>query len=137
MNAERKTSLFAGKLNLRDNIPLRTPYVIYVEPSGFCNFKCHFCPQYNSPGMKKSMMTQRTFDTLIHQLKGFEDKIRMIRFCGQGEPSLNKLLPTFFQQIRDNDIAEKIELVTNASYLSDVLVDSIAKHVTRTIVSVE
>ena len=32
------------RLELKNALPLRTPYVIYIDPSDTCNFRCKFCP---------------------------------------------------------------------------------------------
>ena len=29
-------------------LPLKAPYVLYIDPCGLCNFNCNFCPCYSS-----------------------------------------------------------------------------------------
>ena len=134
------STTFKGKLDLKENIPLKTPYVVYLEPSGYCNFKCKFCHQYESPEKMKelaSLMSLDTIEKLVDDLQRFDDKVKLIRICGQGEPLINKRLGTYVKHLHDSGVAEKIEIVTNGSLLKGNIVDFIAKYVTRVIISIE
>ena len=42
-----------NRTKLENVIPLKTPYVIFVDPSDACNFKCRFCPTSDRKLMKK------------------------------------------------------------------------------------
>ena len=42
---------------LAEKIPLPAPYVVYIEPSNLCNFKCIFCPTGDPELLKKSKKT--------------------------------------------------------------------------------
>jgi len=33
------------RISLADQVPLRGPLSIFVEPTNICNFKCVFCPE--------------------------------------------------------------------------------------------
>ena len=33
-----------GRTKLETVIPLETPFVVFVDPSSGCNFKCTYCP---------------------------------------------------------------------------------------------
>ena len=35
------------RMELKNALPLRTPYVIYIDPSDTCIFRCKFCPSGN------------------------------------------------------------------------------------------
>ncbi len=138
--SEYVSTPFRGSLNLKESIPLNTPYVIYVEPSGFCNFKCKFCHQYEQPEKMKelaSLMTFQTMKKLVKDLQKFKNKIKLVRFCGQGEPLINKELGPLLKYLSESNVTEKIELVTNGTLLSGEMVDFIAKYVTRVVISVE
>ena len=134
------STTFKGKLDLKKNIPLKTPYVVYLEPSGYCNFKCKFCHQYENPEKMKELASLMSFNTikkLVSDLQNFDSKIRLIRICGQGEPLINKRLGTYVKYLHESNVAEKIELITNGSLLKGKIVDFIAKHVTRVAISIE
>ena len=36
------------RVPLEQVVPLSTPYIVYIDPSGACNFKCNYCPCYMS-----------------------------------------------------------------------------------------
>ena len=33
-------------------IPLKTPYLLFIDPSNACNFKCNFCAPQNKKSKK-------------------------------------------------------------------------------------
>ena len=43
-----------NRIELKNALPLRTPYVIYIDPCDTCNFRCKFCPSGNPELMKKT-----------------------------------------------------------------------------------
>lgn len=134
------STTYKGKLDLKEKIPLTTPYVVYIEPSGYCNFKCKFCHQYEQEEKMKelaSLMAFSTIEKLVADLKKFDDKVKLIRICGQGEPLVNKKLGKYIKYLRESDVTEKIELITNGSLLKGKIIEDISKYVTRVVVSVE
>ena len=42
------------RIELKNALPLRTPYVIHIDPSDTCNFRCKFCPSGNPELMQKT-----------------------------------------------------------------------------------
>ena len=131
---------YRGALDLIENIPLQTPYVVYMEPSGICNFKCKFCHQYEEAERMKELgavMTDETFEKLLSNLRDFGEKVRLVRICGQGEPLINKRLGHFLKSLYESGVTEKIELITNGSLLRGDIVEDIGKYVTRVVISVE
>jgi len=120
---------------LSECIPLDTPYTIGIAPSNACNFKCNYCVQsmdqnflkkaYN---FKRDTMTFGTFKNVVDQLRDFPRKIKLLTFMGQGEPLLNKNIAKMISYAKEKEIAERIDIVTNASLLtkekSDELLDA-------------
>ena len=43
------------RMELKNALPLRTPYVIYIDPCDTCNFRCKFCPSGNLERMQKDL----------------------------------------------------------------------------------
>lgn len=43
MNRDRLEYANARNI-LSEVVPLDTPYVLFLDPCGACNFKCKFCP---------------------------------------------------------------------------------------------
>jgi hypothetical protein len=60
---------------LQDLIPLPAPYLLYVDPTSACNFKCAFCPTADlellkQVGRKAAVMPMELYRKIIADLKG-------------------------------------------------------------------
>ena len=42
--AEIKGEIHHHRHRLLEVVPLDTPYVMFIDPSSVCNFRCRFCP---------------------------------------------------------------------------------------------
>ena len=42
---KKYSDLSATRTELRDVVPLDTPYALHIDPTNFCNFHCSFCPR--------------------------------------------------------------------------------------------
>ena len=83
------------RTKLENVIPLDTPFVLYVDPSSFCNLKCFYC--YHSQKQKNikfGLMFLDTFKEILKQSLEFPSPIKVLRLYGFGEPLLN---PNFTQ----------------------------------------
>ena len=80
---------------LRAALPLRTPFIIHIDPCDTCNFRCRFCPTGDRELMKKTKgrfhgpMDFDLYRERIDSLADFDDPIRVIRLYKEGEPLLN------------------------------------------------
>lgn len=126
--AEIKFSAGVERKRLKDVIPLETPYAIYFFPTNVCNFRCVYCAhsggakQFEAEyGMKPESMSLETFKRAIDQLKDFPDKLKVLNLSGQGEPLLNKNIVEMIRYAKQKDVAERIELISNASMLNHEL----------------
>jgi radical SAM protein with 4Fe4S-binding SPASM domain len=129
---------YTDRVNLAEKIPLREPLVVYVEPSSFCNLECLFCPQHTGKGeFDKSNMTKATFAKLVDDLKEFKEKPKLLRFCGIGDPLFNRATSDFIKYACEEDVVEKIELITNGILLSERNIPGIAINADRVVISVE
>lgn len=104
-------------------IPLDTPFVIFVDPSDACNFKCRFCPTSNRELMKKvgrpmKVMDFELFKKIVDDICEFPRPIRVLRLYKDGEPLINKKLPDMIKYAKDKGCAERIDTTTNASLLT-------------------
>jgi radical SAM protein with 4Fe4S-binding SPASM domain len=125
-----------SRLDLSKEIPLKTPMVIYIEPSGYCNLRCNFCPQTTGK-MQKGMMGLDLWKEAINQAKEFKESIKMLRVCGNGEPTMNHFLFDMLKYAHKSKIFEKIEIVTNGTLLNDILIQNMSNYCTRIIISIE
>jgi MoaA/NifB/PqqE/SkfB family radical SAM enzyme len=128
MKAQIKPRLdLFDRLELKEVIPLVTPYVVYVDPCDKCNFQCKFCPTGDRELMKKTYgrnhgpMDFYKFQTLIDGIGQFEDKVKVIRLYKDGEPLLNPRLADMIRYAKDSGCCERVDTTTNASLLTPSL----------------
>ena len=120
-NTEYKAQFnFKNRIDLAENSPLSSPLVVYVEPSSFCNLECRFCPQHSGKGLfPKHNMEIDTFKKILEDIRNFEKKPNLMRFCGIGDPLFNKSTPLFIELVKSSNVVERTELITNGILLND------------------
>ncbi len=124
MKAKLKSKLnLEDRTYLQDVIPLETPYLLYLDPSSACNFKCQFCPTghkdlIDSSDYKRSTMSLELFKKVIHDIGEFEKPIKVLRMNKIGEPFLNKILAQMVACAKESGRIELIDLATNGSLFS-------------------
>lgn len=122
----------AKKQKLEDITPLETPISAHVDISSVCNFKCSFCFQADTLGMKKvglkrGFMSEEMFKKIIDDFKDFPQKIKKIKIGNHGEPTLHPKIADFISYAVKSNTAEIIEVFTNASKLEPTLNEKIIK----------
>lgn len=138
MNAKLQSPVAIQRISLEDAAPLSTPLIIYLEPSGYCNLKCEFCPHsFSGGGILKDIMEFSLVRKLVDDIKEFDQKLAMVRICGDGEPLLNPKITDIIKYLYESKIANKIELVTNGILMTNEISDEIAKYCNRIIISIE
>lgn len=70
-------------------------------------------------------LSMKTYVKILEQLKEFPNKLKMLSLTGQGEPLLNKNLPLMVKLAKEANIAERIEIITNASLLTSEMSDGL------------
>jgi radical SAM protein with 4Fe4S-binding SPASM domain len=127
MKAELKSKLnLEQRSKLEELIPLETPFLLYVDPSSACNFRCQFCPTGHKDLLRASQYTRSRmdlalFEKLLRDLEAFSRPIRVMRMNKIGEPLLNKNLPTMIELAKQSGRVLNIDLATNAALFSEVL----------------
>lgn len=112
------------RIELKDALPLRTPYVIYIDPCDTCNFRCKFCPSGNLELMKKTKgrghgpMDFGVYKGIINSLKDFPEPIRVIRLYKEGEPLLNPRFADMVRYAKQSSKVLRVDTTTNASLLT-------------------
>ena len=134
MKGKIKPSYGLHRVKLSEIIPLAMPFTINLSVSTFCNFNCCYCyhslPEHilSSKNFVKQNMSMDMFNLAISQIKNFPNKLKTTFLFGWGEPLCNKYLPSMIKIIKQENITEKIEIVTNGALLSkdtiDKLIDS-------------
>ena len=116
----------AKKTPLQDLVPLVTPISAHVDVSSLCNYKCSFCFQADTKGMKevglkRGFMEAHLFQKIIDDMSKFPDKIKKIKIGNHGEPTMHPKLPELIEYAKKSGIADIIEVFTNGSKLEPVL----------------
>lgn len=102
-------------------VPLKAPYVVYIDPCGACNFKCYFCPCKNSdfmPNERFQTMPLEVFQKMVDDMAEFEEKIKVVDLWAWGEPFLNPHLIDMIRYLRHKNVCREIRTCTNGSFLN-------------------
>lgn len=115
-----------GRTKLETVIPLSTPFVLFVDPTSTCNFRCKFCPTGDRQLIKDTGRWQGTmkFDLyikIIDDLKEFDRPLKVLRLYKEGEPLLNPHLPDMIMYAKRSGMADYIDTTTNGSLLTNDL----------------
>jgi radical SAM protein with 4Fe4S-binding SPASM domain len=133
MKAQLRSKLDLEKRTpLQDVIPLETPFLLYVDPSSACNFRCQFCPTghldlLRASNYKRRVMDLPLFEKLLRDLDAFPQALRVMRMNKIGEPLLNRNLPTMIRLAKESGRVRYIDFATNASVFSPELLVSLVK----------
>lgn len=129
--------------NLHEILPLKTPLLIQIFPIYRCNFKCVYC-HFSIPKNKRGFvsnvldMEMSLYKKCVDDIKEFPDKVKTFRFVGMGEPLLHKDIAQMVQYAKEANIADRIEILTNGSLLSNTLSEKLIKAgLSRLVVSIQ
>lgn len=107
---------------LEDFLPLDMPFSIFIEPTNLCNFKCLQCPT-SFPDYKKivgfsTFMDMDLYKKILNDIKKM-GKLKSLKLYLNGEPFLHKNIIEMITLANESDIAERTEITTNASLLTE------------------
>ena len=113
-----------NRVKLQDVIPLKEPFLIYIDPSSSCNFKCNFCPTghkdlLKSGNYKRNIMDFDLFKNVIDQIAQFDSNLKTLRLNKIGEPTLNKHLPEMIKYAKKTKKINWIDFATNGFRLTN------------------
>lgn len=134
MNAKITPSYDTNRKKLSSILPLNTPFTVFIEPTRHCNFKCFYC-LHSSRGEKQGELEKtgysirnmdfELYESILHQIQAFPQKLKRIVFSGLGEPLMNPDLPRMILKAKELGVAERFDVLTNASLLTPELTDSL------------
>jgi MoaA/NifB/PqqE/SkfB family radical SAM enzyme len=112
-----------GRNRLETVIPLSTPYVLFVDPSSTCNFKCKFCPTgerqlIQDTGRWQGTMDFDLFKKVIDDLAQFDTPIKVLRLYKEGEPFLNPRFADMVRYAKQSGCVDAVDTTTNGSLLT-------------------
>ena len=120
-----------NRTKLETVIPLRTPFIINIDPSDLCNFQCKFCPtgdrelMRNTEGRNYGFMSLELYKKIIDDICKFEDKVKVIRLYKDGEPLLNPHFAEMVKYAKQSGCCERVDTTTNAALLTRELCDQL------------
>lgn len=118
-----------NRTKLETVIPLKTPFIINIDPSDICNFQCKFCPtgdrelMRRTPGRNHGLMDFDLYRKIIDDACGFSDTIKVIRLYKDGEPLLNPRIVDMIRYAKRSGCCDRVDTTTNASLLTHELSD--------------
>lgn len=132
MKAQIKPRIdLTNRTKLETVIPLRTPFIINIDPCDTCNFQCKFCPTGDRELMKitkgrgHGIMNFDLYKKIIDDICGFEDNVKVIRLYKDGEPLLNPNFAEMVRYAKQAGCCDRVDTTTNASLLTHDLSDKI------------
>lgn len=112
-----------GRTRLETVIPLDTPFVIFIDPSSACNFKCKYCPTGHLDLIRDTKRYQgvlkfEIYKKIIDDLKDFNKNIKVLRLYKDGEPFLNKNLAEMISYAKKSNKIDYVDTTTNAALMT-------------------
>lgn len=146
MIAKEGHRYYKERTRLETVIPLKTPFILYVDPSSACNLKCRFCPcgtahsELWTDEKRSSIGTMEMglFRKIVDDCSEFRDKIKVLRLYKEGEPLVNPHFAEMVEYARKSGCFLGIDTTTNGTLLNPELNRKIiAAGLTRIHISVE
>lgn len=112
-----------GRTPLQDVIPIETPFIMFLDPSSRCNFKCVFCPTGNKEILKSTnrhtgLLSFDLCRKIIDDLYEFESPLKVLRLYKDGEPFLNPRLADMVNYAKKSGRIKFIDTTSNGSLLT-------------------
>jgi radical SAM protein with 4Fe4S-binding SPASM domain len=112
----------APRTDLGKAVPLPRPFTVFIEPTNVCNFRCDMCPEsfpdYRERAGYYKRMPAPLYEKILADLKEL-GPIKALKFYFEGEPLLNPELPEMIRMAREMGVANRLELTTNASLITE------------------
>lgn len=131
------------RTKLAEVLPLDTPFVVQIFPIYACNFKCKYCIFQLDEAERgfisdKIIMDFDLYKKCMDDMVKFPSKVKVLRFVGIGEPLLHKNIADMIEYAVSKDVANTVELLTNASLLTPTMSDAlISAGLSRLVVSLQ
>ncbi|MCQ2505782.1 MAG: radical SAM protein [Lachnospiraceae bacterium] len=125
-----RLEFFNKRVNLSEVVPLTTPFVVFVDPSGACNLSCKFCPCNMVDYMnleRHKIMSLETYNMIINQLLEFDEQIKVINLYGFGEPLMNKNIAEMVRILKRKKVCREVRITTNGLLLNRKLSDALVE----------
>lgn len=131
------------RASLEENLPLAAPWVLQFFPIYACNFSCEYC-HFSIEKSKRCFVSDRIamgmdlYRKCIEDIARFPQKVKTLRFVGMGEPLLHKDIAEMLSYAVRRGVADRVEMLTNASLLTHEKADAIiASGLDRLVISLQ
>jgi MoaA/NifB/PqqE/SkfB family radical SAM enzyme len=119
-----------NRARLMDRLPLPKPLSLFIEPTNICNFRCVMCVHgsENTRNDLKPFMDidMALYGRIIRELQEWDGpRLKLLRLTILGEPLLNKNIVDMIKIAKQCDVAECVDLFTNASVLTPDLAEQL------------
>lgn len=124
VNIVQVVSSFLTAIIIRKPIIWGLPVSYSIEPTNYCNLKCPECPSGLGELTRPiGLLKLDDFKEFIDQIKGYGFYIQLFF---QGEPYINKNLPSMIRYAQDNNIY--VSISTNGLLISKKNIDTIIEN---------
>lgn len=133
MTSKIITNKDTGRMELGKVLPLDAPFSVQMYVANVCNFKCSYCLQsYNSDILKGMSFPRKLMDFDLYKrcIQGFtnlKNKLKVLVLVGWGEPLLHPNIAEMVQLAKLHNVADKVEIITNASTITPALADRLVE----------
>lgn len=109
--------------HLASELPLPAPYLVHVDPTNLCNFKCPFCPTghpelLESVGRPSGRMDLALFDKIMNDMLMFPVKPKVLHLYKDGESLMHPEFGGMAMLAGKRNVADQINLTTNAALMT-------------------
>ncbi len=119
----RQYNASAPRHHLACELPLPAPYLVHIDPTNLCNFKCPFCPTghpelLESVGRPAGRMDFALYEKIVSDMLVFPVKPKVLHLYKDGEPLMHPDFGRMALLARMQDAADQINLTTNAALMT-------------------
>jgi len=122
----------SNRIELHKVIPLDSPLLVQIFPCYACNFKCVYC-LHALPREEHGFISEKTimdfdlYKRAIDDMSAAGYKLKMLRFAAIGEPLLHPHISDMVAYAVKKQLAERVDIVTNAALLTKNMSDELIK----------
>ena len=115
---------------LHQVIPLKVPFVLFVDPANICNFQCNFCPTgdrelIRSTGRWQGLLDYDLYKKIIDSLGEFGRPVKVLRLYKEGEPLLHPRFADMVRYAKQSGYIELVDTTTNGVMLDAARIGAI------------
>jgi radical SAM protein with 4Fe4S-binding SPASM domain len=110
-------------VELGEVAPLKAPFVLLIDPSNLCNYKCKFCPTGNrelikSTGRYNGLLDFDLYKKIIDDIAEFDEPIKTLRLYKEGEPLVNPHFADMIAYAKKSGLVKRIDTTSNGALLN-------------------